>query len=119
MSKKKNKIVQSPEEKVIKEYLTEKYGKVNPEWEITIRQLVDLIQRYKQVRNVINEVGIFDKVNYKKNPLLSTEKDLLATMSRHIQQLGLTPYVQTKLGLMEAADDYDPLAAMNEEDGEE
>lgn len=115
--KKGTKVLQT-EEKAVREYLNGKYGAINSEWEITIGQLMDLLARYKQVRNKINEVGIFDTVNYKKNPLLSTEKDLLATISKYIQALGLTPYWQTKLGLMEQQDDYDPFKELREEESE-
>lgn len=92
MSKKKKDI-----KITIEEYLMQKYGKINEEWSITIDLLIANLQRLKEVRNKIQETGIFNKETYKKNPLLSTEKDLHATIAKQCQALTLTPYIQTKI----------------------
>lgn len=98
MSKKKKGENQRSEEKAIREYLTKKYGRVNNEWEITIRQLMDNLRLYDQCKAKLAETGIFNETEYKKNPLLATIKDLQASISKETQALTLTPYIQEKLG---------------------
>lgn len=82
---------------IVREYLTSKYGEVKPEWEIIISLLADNIELYKECRTSIKENGIYDETTAKKNPLLSTMKDLQATIMKQIQHLGLSPYAASKI----------------------
>ena len=79
------------------EYLKQQYGEVKPEWRIILNLLGDNLDLYKECRESIRKNGIFDPNAYKKNPLLSTCKDLEATIIKQIQHLGLSPYAQSKI----------------------
>lgn len=79
-------------------YLANKYGSVEDEWNTTLMLMADNLELYYQCKDSIKANGIFDKATYKKNPLLSTCKDLQATLIKEIQHLGLTPYASSKIG---------------------
>lgn len=79
-------------------YLINKYGNISEEWNTTLILMADNLDLYCQCKESIKENGIFDKSTYKKNPLLSTCKDLQATIIKQIQHLGLTPYASSKIG---------------------
>ena len=106
----------------IEAYLTEKYGKIEPQWELTLFLLRDNISQYIEYQKVIKETGIFDKDSYKKNPLISSLKDLSASILKYVQQLGLSPYSETKIGnLQDTESDNDMLKKimlLNEDDDE-
>lgn len=93
---------------LVREYLTSKYGEVKPEWEIIITLLADNIELYKECKASIKEHGIFDETTAKKNPLLTTMKDLQATIMKQIQHLGLSPYAASKIkdAIDDDTDDY-------------
>lgn len=94
----------------IEAYLIEKYGKIQDEWRLTLFLLRDNIEQYVACKKSIEEVGIFDKESYHKNPLLSTLKDLQATILKEVQQLGISPYASTKIGnLQDTESDNDML----------
>ena len=97
MRKKKVNIVDSIMES-IEEYLTEKYGKIEPQWELTLFLLRDNIEQYLEYKKVLKETGVFDKDTYKKNPLISSLKDLNASILKYVAQLGISPYSSTKIG---------------------
>lgn len=81
----------------IENYLINKYGKVNDEWNTLLMLLADNIDIYIQCKNSIRSNGIFDASTYKKNPLLSTLKDLQATILKQVQHLGISPYAASKI----------------------
>lgn len=81
----------------INNYLIEKYGEVKPEWHTIIYLLGDNLDLYKECRDSIRQNGIYDITTAKKNPLLSTCKDLQATIMKQIQHLGLSPYAVSKI----------------------
>ena len=81
----------------INNYLTEKYGEVKPEWATIMYLLGDNLDLYKECRESIRKNGIYDINTAKKNPLLSTCKDLQATIMKQIQHLGLSPYAASKI----------------------
>lgn len=83
--------------KNVQEYLTNKYGKVNAEWECILVLLADNIDLYKECRKSVKENGIFNCETGKKNPLLTTMKDIQATITKQIQHLGLSPYALSKI----------------------
>lgn len=81
----------------IKKYLKERHGDVKPEWYLIIDLLVDNVVLYEQVMSSIEENGIYDKDTKLKNPLLSTAKDLQATIMKQIQHLGISPYAYSRI----------------------
>lgn len=81
----------------IRDYLVEEYGSVKPEWELTLILLQNTIERYNRVAKIIDKEGIYDSTRGVKNPLLSTEKDLLATILKMSQKLGISPYDKNKI----------------------
>lgn len=81
----------------IREYLSGKYGEIPLQWEAILGLLQDNIDLYQQCKKSVEDNGIFDKDDYKKNPLLSTMKDLQTTIIKQIQHLGLSPYAESKI----------------------
>ena len=79
------------------DYLTRKYGEVPNEWEAILMLLGDNLDLYNQCRLSVLENGIYNAENGKKNPLLTTMKDLQATIIKQIQHLGLSPYAVSKI----------------------
>jgi len=96
----------------VRKYLTEKYGEVYPQWEAIIFLLQDNLDLYFQCRQSIKDNGIFDSDTYKKNPLLSTAKDIQATIIKQIQHLGLSPYSVSKINIGEEDDTDDYIDAL-------
>lgn len=90
----------------VREYLINKYGSLKPEWECIIMLLKDYIIRYIQVRESINVNGIYDKNTSRKNPLLTTEKDIIASILKLSQKLGISPWDLSKIKT-EVEDDTD------------
>ncbi len=91
----------------VRKYLTEKYGEVYPQWEAIIFLLQDNLDLYFQCRQSIKDNGIFDSDTYKKNPLLSTAKDIQATIIKQIQHLGLSPYAVGRIKVDDEDDTED------------
>ena len=83
--------------KNVRKYLIGRYGKINEEWEGILLLLADNLDLYQKCKEEVEKVGIFDSSQYKKNPLLSTMKDLQATILKEIQHLGLSPYSASKI----------------------
>lgn len=81
----------------VREYLSNKYGEIPQQWEVMLSLLEDNIELYQQCKKSVDENGIFNKEDFKKNPLLSTMKDLQATIIKQIQHLGLSPYAESKI----------------------
>lgn len=92
----------------IEQYLISKYGAISPEWLLCLTLLYDNIELYQKCQLSINQNGIYDSSTGKKNPLLTTIKDLQATILKQIQHLGLTPYAASKIKteLEDDTDDY-------------
>lgn len=91
----------------VTDYLTSKYGKVNTEWEGILILLADNMDLYKECKKSVKENGIYDVSTGKKNPLLTTMKDLQATILKQIQHLGLSPYSAAKIKLDDSDDTED------------
>lgn len=92
----------------VREYLSNKYGTIKPEWELTLTLLQDNIELYQNCQQSIHQHGIYDAMTGKKNPLLTTMKDLQATILKEIQHLGLSPYAASKIkdAVEDDSDDY-------------
>ena len=94
--------------KSVEQYLTQKYGELPPQWEQLIYLLGDNIDLYNQCKESVATHGIFDPNTGKKNPLLSTMKDLQATIIKQVQHFGLSPYAVSKIkvGEDDQTDDF-------------
>lgn len=92
--------------------LTQKYGKVNAEWEAVIMLLADNLDLYKMCKKSVKENGIYNAENGKKNPLLATMKDLQATIMKQVQHLGLSPYAVSKIKIDEEDDTEDYIESL-------
>lgn len=85
----------------VREYLTEKYGKVYPQWEAVIYLLQDNLNLYEECKQSIKENGLYDKQSGRKNPLIASLKDLQATILKEVQHLGISPYSSSKIKMEE------------------
>lgn len=83
--------------KAINNYLIEKYGNIRPEWETVITLLSDCLNRYEQVKEALDTYGVFDPETGKKNQLITSEKDLIATILKLAQKLGISPWDASKI----------------------
>ena len=84
--------------KDVQGFLVNKYGSFPKEWEAILTLLADNLDLYKECKESIKKNGVYDAESGKKNPLLSTVKDLQATIIKQIQHLGLSPYAISRLG---------------------
>lgn len=91
--------------KKVEEYLTERYGGVSAEWGVMITLLADNLDLYKDCKESVKQNGLYDTTTGKKNPLLSTIKDIQATIIKQIQHLGLSPYAASKIKKAEVEED--------------
>lgn len=96
----------------IESYLVAQYGSVNPEWEPNLLLLADNLDLYDTCKASVEANGIFDSATYKKNPLLSTMKDLQATMLKIFQHLGISPYAVSKIHITPEDDTEDYLDSL-------
>lgn len=93
--------------KGVTDFLTNKYGTINPEWQVTLMALRDTLHRYIQIKKEIDKIGIYDLATGTKNPLLSTEKDCLATILKLSQKLGISPWDYAKINKAENGNEED------------
>ena len=101
--------------KAVAEYLTNKYGELPAQWEQLIYLLGDNIDLYNQCKESVEQNGIFDPTTGKKNPLLSTMKDLQATIIKQVQHFGLSPYAVSKIKIGEEDSTDDLIEALTNE----
>lgn len=99
----------------VKKFLVSKYGAYKSEWDTTLLILEDTLTRYEEVKLAIEEVGIYDKASGKKNMLLSTEKDLVATLMKISQKLGISPWDDSKIRIEAEDDTEDFLKGLTDE----
>lgn len=86
--------------KEIKESLKQRYGEIKPEWNLLLGILEDSMKRLYQVKKEIDTNGLFMGNN--RNPLLTTEKELVAQILKISQKIGITsPYETASLTKME------------------
>ena len=91
-SKETKKYIQS-----IINYISKKYGEVPAEWEAIIYLLADNLDLYNECKSSVKDNGIYNSNSGRKNPLLTTMKDLQATIMKQVQHLGLSPYAVSKI----------------------
>lgn len=101
--------------KGVHQFLIEKYGEVKPEWGCTLTCLENTLRRYNQVKETLDEVGIFDTTTGKKNALLTTEKDCIATILKISQKLGINPWDDSKIKAEVEEDDEDFIEGLTSE----
>lgn len=92
--------------KATRNYLVSQYGDVQPEWEMLLELLKDDFELYKRIMDIIEVQGI-STAPQSKNPLLSTAKDLQATMFKIIQHFGISPYSAAKIKMSQPDDTND------------
>lgn len=93
MAKKKNNDART----VIETYLINKYGELQPQWAFTVNTIVENLQMIEDCRAEIKRVGLYNDRTGRKNPLIATIKDCQATNLKAFQQLGLTPWSESKI----------------------
>jgi P27 family predicted phage terminase small subunit len=92
----------------VKDYLIEKYGVIQPQWELVLGLLEDNINLYKQCKASLQENGIYDVESGKKNPLLITMRDTQIQILNGVKELGLSPYASSRIktAINESDDDF-------------
>lgn len=83
--------------KQVEDYLIQKYGSIQPQWEMTLRLMADNLDLLDECRESVKKVGIYSDLRGVKNPLISTIKDINATLLKLAQQLGITPWSESKI----------------------
>lgn len=81
----------------IRGYLEEKYGSIPPEWETMLLLLKDNLELYVKCKDSVKKNGIYNTEKGLKNPLLSTMKDLQASIMKQVQHFGLSPWSASKI----------------------
>lgn len=99
--------------KGIKDYLKETYGEVKPEWNLMLAILEENIRQYLEVNDMIRQTGIYNGTA--KNPLLSTSKDLAASIYKIVQHFGISPYAASKIRSMGEDDTEDFIDTLTKE----
>lgn len=85
--------------KAIETYLEDTYGEVHPEWAATLYLLADNLDLYDSCLETLSKTPLVDETGFKKNPLLSTIKDIQGVICKLSQQLGITPWASSKIKL--------------------
>lgn len=98
--------------KQIEDYLIGRYGKIQPEWALVIDLLIDNLIKYQKLQEVIDEYGYFNKDTFKTNPAIARQKDIQASIFKQIQSLGLSPYHNSKIKVIEQDDQANLLASL-------
>ena len=93
----------------IKKFLQDTYeADEHHEWKMILALLEVNLILYQMCKETVQAEGVFNKVTGKKNPLLSTMKDLQATIMKQVQHLGISPYAVAKIKTQSEEDDeYD------------
>ena len=99
----------------VKAYLIETYGVVKPEWMAVIEMLAYNLELLNACTTSVKQNGIYDASSGKKNPLLSTIKDLQATIMKQVQHLGLSPYAVSKINNTPEDDTEDFIESLTRE----
>lgn len=83
--------------KQIEKYLQNTYGSIEPQWEMTLSLIADNLDLLKNCKESVAKNGIYSDIRGVKNPLISTIKDCNATLLKLAQQLGITPWSESKI----------------------
>lgn len=93
--------------KQVKSQLKAKYGKLEDSWDLTLNLLADTYEMYNMCWDVIKTHGVYKENTGLKSPVLSTLKDCTATILKLQQQLGITPWAESKIKTTENDDTDD------------
>lgn len=88
----------------VRNYLKEKYGKVNTEWEQILEILGDNLELYQQCKSSIKNDGLLLVAKngaYTKNPLIKVQLDAQIQITKLLSEFGLTPKAASKISLAE------------------
>lgn len=80
----------------ITDFLTKKYGTIDDSWAWALMSLEDTFARYIAIRDQINQEGITLE-DGSRNPLLTTEKELLSTITKICKLVGCSPWDYARL----------------------
>ena len=83
--------------KQVENYLIEKYGTIQEQWELTLKLMADNLDLLQECKDSVKQNGIYSTSRGLKNPLISTIKDINATLLKLAQQLGITPWSESKI----------------------
>lgn len=98
--------------KYIEDYLIKEFGEVPLAYEFQMEIFFDSLRRYWQVGYVLEETGIYDHENKRKNGLLSTQKDLAASILKMSTMFGLNFWGRSKIKKQETDDSDDFIDAL-------
>lgn len=96
----------------VEEHLKQRYGEVKSEWDSILFLLAENLDLYIDCKKQIKQHGIYDASTGKKNPLLTTMKDLQATIMKQVQHLGVSPYSASKIKQEVEDDNEDYIEAL-------
>lgn len=96
-----NKDIQKSVKSVIA-FLKERYGKIDDSWETLLKQYADNLQLEEMMIKELYESGVYNREKGLKNPLISSIKDCQAMNLKIIQHLGISPYANGKLKVVDS-----------------
>lgn len=85
----------------IREYITSEYGEIPAGFNFQLDLLKENLELYFIVKDNLDRTGIFDMNKGIKNPLLSTLKDLSATIYKIASGFGLNVLAKSKIKMPE------------------
>lgn len=83
--------------KAVEKYLEKTHGEIKPEWESTIKLLEDNLELYESIKKAIAKEGVYNHTTGKRNPLLSSMKDVQGSILAINRHLGLSPFSASKI----------------------
>ena len=92
-----------------KSALITKYSTVKPEWNALIRLADEQFMLLDDINREIDTIGLIDQKTLKKNPLIASKKDIITSLLKIYQQLGLSPWSESKIKTADTAEDTDLL----------
>ncbi|MCQ2978727.1 MAG: P27 family phage terminase small subunit [Clostridia bacterium] len=99
---------------IINDAMIAKYGEIKPEWKTLIEMYCDNLDLYAAMQQTLKETGLYDPNTGKKNPLISSIKDIQTTMMKQQQKLAISPWDESKINITNEEDD-DFLSELNNE----
>lgn len=91
----------------IEKYLTKEFGEIPLAYEFQLDLFFDNLIQYYHIKAIVADTGIYDSETGRKNPLLSTQKDLQALILKQGQMFGLNFWSKSKIKMGETDDTED------------
>ena len=101
----------SKDVQALRDALASKHGEVKAEWNALIALADEQFMLLDQINKKIAEMGIIDK-NGKKNPLIASKKDVIASLLKIYQQTGTTPWSESKIKVDTTESDKEALKSI-------